>query len=307
MKKPKKVFSLSVCLILFSLSVCSCSNNNIEQLVNQNAELELEDEQETSEYLQSESPEIVCWGDSMTAGNGVSDAVIETEDTYFDASGLAYPEILEQLTGYKTYNYGVSGATSEEIAVMQGGLFTGLDLEDYEHIDSDIMTESKEHKGDILILEIGSNGGWNGEYETLIEQYRAMIFYSGCDKYIIIGDTDDPINSVDELVSERAQLNKKEKKKEKNKEGNKVRDKETSWETALRQEFGEHFINMRNYLIENGLDIAGLEKTKKDERQQRRGNISKQLRSDWTHFNSYGYYAKAVGVYQKGQELGYWK
>lgn len=134
-----------------------------------------------------------------------------------------------------------------------------------------------------------------------------MIFYSGCDKYIIIGDTDDPINSVDELVSERAQLNKKEKKKEKNKEGNKVRDKETSWETALRQEFGEHFINMRNYLIENGLDIAGLEKTKKDERQQRRGNISKQLRSDWTHFNSYGYYAKAVGVYQKGQELGYWK
>lgn len=277
------------------------------QLINPNIELELEDEQDDSEYLQSENPEIVCWGDSMTAGTGVSDAVIETENTYFDASGLSYPEILEQLTGYKTYNYGVGGATSEEIAVMQGGLFTELDLDEYEHINSDIMTESKEHKGDILILEIGSNGGWNGEYETLIEQYKAMLSYSGCDKYIIIGDTDDPINSVDDMVSERAQLNKKEKKKDRNKDGNKAKNIETSWETALRLEFGDHFINMRNFLIENGLDIAGLEKTKKDERQQKRGNISKQLRSDWTHFNSYGYYAKAVGVYQKGQELGYWK
>ena len=32
-----------------------------------------------------------------------------------------------------------------------------------------------DHSGDILILEIGSNGGWENDYKTLILQYDAMI------------------------------------------------------------------------------------------------------------------------------------
>ena len=38
----------------------------------------------------------------------------------------------------------------------------------------------------------------------------------------------------------------------------------------------------------------------------KKGNISEQLRYDWTHFNCYGYYSKGIGVYKKGVELGYW-
>ena len=37
------------------------------------------------------------------------------------------------------------------------------------------------------------------------------------------------------------------------------------------------------------------------------GCISGKLRSDWTHFNAYGYYAKGLGIYKKGVELGYWE
>ena len=37
------------------------------------------------------------------------------------------------------------------------------------------------------------------------------------------------------------------------------------------------------------------------------GYISVKLRSDWTHFNAYGYYSKGVGIYKKGVELGYWE
>lgn len=82
---------------------------------------------------------------------------------------------------------------------------------------------------------------------------------------------------------------------------------DTAWEATLREAYGEHFINMRTYLIENGLSDVGLRATKADYRGFRRGRISKQLRSDWTHFNSYGYYAKGLAIYAKGVELGYWK
>ena len=36
------------------------------------------------------------------------------------------------------------------------------------------------------------------------------------------------------------------------------------------------------------------------------GFISTQLKTDWTHFNSYGYYSKGKAIYLKGIELGYW-
>ena len=39
----------------------------------------------------------------------------------------------------------------------------------------------------------------------------------------------------------------------------------------------------------------------------KKGNISEQLRYDWTHFNSYGYYSKGIAIYAKGVELGYWE
>ena len=81
---------------------------------------------------------------------------------------------------------------------------------------------------------------------------------------------------------------------------------ETPWEQALSKAYGDHFINMRLYMIQNGLSDCGLEATDEDLDGFTRGEISQQLRADWTHFNAYGYYAKAKGIYEKGVELGYW-
>ncbi|MDY5703728.1 MAG: hypothetical protein SPK77_02065, partial [Lachnospiraceae bacterium] len=156
----------------------------------------------------------------------------------------------------------------------------------------------KKKRNLVLILEMGSNGGWNNDYQILIEQYRSIIQHWNVDRYIIVGDTDDPISSIDEMVSSQAKKDRFA--------GIQPRSRENSWERALREAFGLHFINMRKYLIEYGLDLAGLEVTERDELEQAEGNISVQLRSDWTHFNQHGYYAKAVGIYEKGCELGYW-
>ena len=323
--------------------------------------------------------EIVCWGDSMTQGVGAdtdADALVSLADgELYDTSAQSYPQVLSQLTGLDTYNFGVAGATSEEIAVMQGGLpwteievaddgdepedptedataenddlapdeWTEIEVADdgdepedpaedataenddlapddgneseaeaaaaaddeggddeadeqgeqvISHIDPEVAEEGEERTGDILVLEIGSNGGWDDDYQVLISQYRAMIDRSGCEDYLILGDTDDPGTSV----GDTSQVPFTED----------YAPRETSWEAALREAFGDHFINMRVFLIKHGLEISGLTPTAEDVANARLGCISKQLRSDWTHLNAHGYFAKAVAVYQRGIKLGYW-
>ncbi len=53
--------------------------------------------------------EIAVWGDSTTSGVGASDA------------SFSYPAQLQTLTGRSTFNGGVSGQTSDQIAARQGG------------------------------------------------------------------------------------------------------------------------------------------------------------------------------------------
>ncbi|MFQ7394048.1 MAG: hypothetical protein ACLRMX_02095 [Lachnospira eligens] len=158
------------------------------------------------------------------------------------------------------------------------------------------MTRASQERSakDILILEMGSNGGWENDYQQLILQYDNIILNSGCKYYIVLGDTDDPADSVDVNQGEYGE------------DGNYVGIGDTAWEAALREAYGEHFFNTRTYMIQNGLSDCGLDTTTDDLENFKKGNISEQLRYDWTHFNCYGYYSKGIGVYKKGVELGYW-
>lgn len=158
------------------------------------------------------------------------------------------------------------------------------------------MTRASQERSakDILILEMGSNGGWSNNYKQLILQYDDIILNSGCKYYIVLGDTDDPADSADANQGEYGE------------DGNYVGIGDTAWEAALREAYGEHFFNTRTYMIQNGLTDCGLDTTTDDLENFKKGNISEQLRYDWTHFNCYGYYSKGIGVYKKGVELGYW-
>ena len=118
-----------------------------------------------------------------------------------------------------------------------------------------------------------------------------MIDNSGTECYIIIGDTDNPDESVDSAYYT---------------DSSEVGIDDTLWEAALREAFGEHFINMRVYMIENALSTAGLEPTQEDIDNIDDGRVPESLKHDFTHLNSYGYYAVGVAVYNKGIELGYW-
>lgn len=242
---------------------------------------------------QDEVREVVCWGDSMTEGVGAGFAVISTPNGTYDASYKSYPQILQDLCGIKTYNYGVPGANSREIVSMQGGYGPVEDQGAFGIFDREVAEDGANHLGDILVLEIGSNGGWDNDYGELIAQYKAMIEHAKCKDYLIIGDTDDPGTSEGDRLQEAF------------KEGDGPG--ETRWEKALKDAFGDRFINMRVYLIEHGLEVCGLQKDEADKEGASFGCVPSRLRFDWTHLNSYGYYAQAYGVYEQGVKLGLWK
>ncbi len=236
--------------------------------------------------------EVVCWGDSLTKGSGADTAVISTPEGFYDASFKSYPEILEDLCGLTTYNYGASGATSRDILRLQEGVIRDYDS-DYAVSDREIVRQSSQHRGDILVLEFGSNGGWDNDYDTLVAQYRQVISNSDCDDYLILGDTDDPGTSLADRDQDPFAKG--------------TGAGETAWEAALHKAFGDRFINMRLYLVEHGLDVCGLKPTQQDTATASFGWVPHRLRADWTHLNSYGYYAKARGVYERGVQLGMWE
>ena len=201
---------------------------------------------------------INCWGDSMTAGQG--------------GSGVSYPRVLKELTGFPVNNFGVSGENTYEIV--------------------DRSAEYGDQSGDIMIIEMGDNGTWSN-MDDLIEQYQNMLDEADCSNYIIISSTDDP-NDTDQIWGESDYEPGMQ---------------DTWYEAALKDAFGEHVVTARKYLIENGLSINGLDETDEDRERAEKGLISLQLRNyriDNTHLNGYGYRAQAYAVYEKGIELGYW-
>ena len=201
---------------------------------------------------------INCWGDSMTAGQG--------------GSGVSYPRVLKELTGFPVNNFGVSGENTYEIVERSA--------------------EYGDQSGDIMIIEMGDNGTWSN-MDDLIEQYQNMLDEAGCSNYIIISSTDDP-NDTDQIWGESDYEPGMQ---------------DTWYEAALKDAFGEHVVTARKYLIENGLSINGLDETDEDRERAEKGLISLQLRNyriDNTHLNGYGYRAQAYAVYEKGIELGYW-
>ena len=131
--------------------------------------------------------------------------------------------------------------------------------------------------GAILCICVGTNDSDKGEVEypkKLIQRIRRMIEYLGSTQYIIIGLT---VTNKDYINSE------------------------------LEKEFGANFFDVYKYLINYGLEDNVLTATSEDLEDIQNGLIPRQIRKDDVHYNNYGYYSKAMGIYLKGKDLGYWE
>ena len=270
---------------------------------------------------------IACWGDSLTVGGSVS-----------------YPKILARLCKTaEVFNLGVGGEGSKKIAIRQGGIplyvesfvipsdvsYVEINLIDedgnkviiggqgtaglnpcyIDGIEGEIVYdnyggiertlfirketgEEKRISNNTQIITSGMNLYndsdiviiWSGTNDTpdtssvsnVINNIDAMINYSNNDKYIIIGLTSKNYMSEVEEVNQ-----------------------------ILANKYGEHFLDIRKYILENGLSDAGIVATAQDLEDIRNGEVPSSLRIDTVHLNAAGYTIVGEQVYNKLIEFGY--
>lgn len=148
-----------------------------------------------------------------------------------------------------------------------------------------ITNSSKENCNHISIIMMGQNQDKTADNdpiqatEDLIQLYKAMVEKNGNDRYLIIGLT----------TKDKQELNK-----------------------ALHHYFGRHFIDLRNYLIQYGLNYRKIEEpsfepTSQDEEDINQDNVPHSLLSDETHGNDWWYKIRNKLEIERGREFGWWK
>ena len=271
-------------------------------------------------------PRIVCWGDSLTVSiDGKS----------------AFPDVLRSLSGCEVINYGVEAESTSMIAMREGGLRVNVKATvipaDTNLIPVFLRTENNGHvhfldhgdggvnpcsiggiegelqklngsyyfkrmtkgeriaieegtrfetfgmkdakEGDVLVIFAGTNDLPDSKsVGNIITLEKQMLEAAHCDKYIIVGLTyAGGIPEIDEV------------------------------NRALEKEFGDHFVDIRRYMLTYGLEDAGIKPTSADKADIAIGEIPGSLRRDYVHGNSI--YHKLLGeqVYRRMVYLGYCK
>lgn len=127
------------------------------------------------------------------------------------------------------------------------------------------------------IFFMGYNGGYR-EVSELIAQYRRMIAYGKTRRYLVIG------------------LHKPNKSAP-------TTDKMKAMEEMMQKAFGRHYINLRAYLVSDGLKDAHLTPTPEDREAISHGAVPPQLLADGTHFTPEGYRLIAEIIHKRFREL----
>ena len=129
------------------------------------------------------------------------------------------------------------------------------------------------------IYFMGQNTGFKSVKE-LISQYKAMIDYGGSNRYVIIGyhkpNTSTP--TIKRMIE---------------------------MEDSMRSAFSNHYINLREYMVNRGISDAGLVATTEDTDSMSLGKVPPQLMEDGTHFTNDGYKLISNLIKDKFKELGY--
>lgn len=289
------------------------------------ADTETQKDEET-DVAQDKPERIVCWGDSLTYGQG--------------GNGVTFPGVLEEKLKLKVINYGIQGETAKQIGIRMGVFpmtvgsvelpaeaapvqvslsYMGEDpvmmrLGDcginpcsiagvtgalsYDASDGnyyftrteegnavsvaegtqvETFASADKNESDIVVLFAGTNRPPNIDtVGELIETEKRMLQYLGASRYVVIG-----LTSL-ELVLDVEPINE-----------------------ALGAEFGEHFLDIRKYLLEQGLFDAGIAPTKQDEKDLAAGEIPSSLRVDEVHGNEAFYRIIGEQVLKKLEELHY--
>lgn len=142
---------------------------------------------------------------------------------------------------------------------------------DFVQVDQDGVWE---YDANFPVVAIGLENGWDSDINSLIELQKKFI--AGHDRYIIIG-----IPSG-------------------------TREERSEMEAAMEAEYGERYINLREYFSTEGLSSLRLEIYPEDEQAMENGSTPPSLMSrDKIHLNDNGYKLIAFLAYERMTDLGY--
>lgn len=156
-----------------------------------------------------------------------------------------------------------------------------------------ISKNAETRKGDYCqIIYLGTNAGWNLDINTLLNQVQSMVDYYGGANYIIMGPAGGQFLRTD---ANRATV--------------------FAYEELAAEAFGDHWLNLREYLIANSLTENGLTATEKDTERMAVGLVPWSILmgsktedgTDDVHYNTHGLQSVCNAVYAKGKALGYWE
>lgn len=129
------------------------------------------------------------------------------------------------------------------------------------------------------VFFMGENDGFSNT-ANLISQINSMIDYSGSNRYIVIS-FHKPNKTIPTI--------------------NRMKEMEDSMAVA----FGEHFVNLRDCFVKQGLAIAGTNPSVEDIIAIKDGEVPPQFLTDGIHFTKKGKKVIATIVYDKMKELNY--
>lgn len=306
--------------------IAGCGDGKSEQTVQKTQSKPVQETEEEEETRLSKAAHIVCWGDSLTYGSG--------------GDGVTYPGVLEEKTGLSVYNYGVRGETAKQIAIRMGlyrmtvsafvipkdvtpvevSLFyegedpvmlrlgdVGLNPCEIAGVEGTLSYQEEDGKyyftrstsgkeitvadetpvmtaaektmdaNDIVVLFAGSNDRPTKDtVADLIKTEQEMLAYLGSEKYIVVGITSKG------MVPEVEEVNQ-----------------------ALKEAFGTHFLDIRSYLLTQGLEDAGITPSDQDLFDIENGEIPSSLRVDVVHGTADFYTILGEQLYEKMLADGY--
>jgi len=153
----------------------------------------------------------------------------------------------------------------------------------------------------IMLINLGINSGWGSSSSIpavaskLLAQTQYMVNHfleNGGTKYIVCGP------STGKFVDSEAKYYT-----------DVGRSATLEYESLAANAFGEHWLNLREYGVQNGLSQNGLTPTAEDNERISNGVWPVPLLKgddDYTHPSTYGANTQMLAFYEKGVALGYW-
>lgn len=168
-------------------------------------------------------------------------------------------------------------------------------------IESDVDTVFNA-ADNVMIFYLNGNAGWRNDADTLLDMFQKAVDHFtdlGGTMYIVAGPA---ANSILTNATVKAEV--------------------LEFETKAATAFGNHWLNLREYEIQNGLTQNGLTASELDTQRMADGLVPASLvgggtttdiimydgvnNTDQNHPNAYGANTIMLAFYEKGKALGYW-